>query len=230
MKESVLFCWSGGKDSALALWEIQKRADLDVAALLTTVTEPYDRISMHGVREDLLDSQQQALGLPLRKIRLGPDTSDEDYRAKMADALEHYRKRGIELVAFGDIFLEDVRQYREKHLSEIGMKATFPLWGRSTTELAGQFIEAGFEAIITCVDSQALDRSFAGRPYDRDLLRDLPAGVDPCAENGEFHSFVYNGPIFAEPIPFETGDIVLRNDRFWYCDLLAPQDQDASAT
>jgi len=219
----VLFCWSGGKDSALALWESLKRNDLEVVGLLTTLTEPYDRISMHGVREDLLDWQQRALGLPIRKVRLGPDSSDEDYRAKMADALDAYRKRGIELVAFGDIFLEEVRQYREEQLSKIGMKGLFPLWGSDTSELAERFIENGFEAIITCVDSQALDKSFSGRLYNRELLRELPDGVDPCGENGEFHSFVFDGPIFAERIPFRPGEIVLRNERFWYCDLLAPE-------
>jgi uncharacterized protein (TIGR00290 family) len=217
--EKVLVAWSGGKDSALALHKIQKEG-LEIAALLTTVTEEYDRISMHGVRRTLLERQSRALGLPLEMVFIPPETSNEIYEARMAAALAKYAKQCVTTVVFGDLFLEDIRAYREKQLSKTDLKACFPLWGNNSLELAREFIKLGFKAIITCVDSNALDGSFAGRPFDEAFLSALPASVDPCGENGEFHSFVYNGPNFAEQILFTVGKTVVRDNRFHFCDLI----------
>jgi len=219
--ESVLMSWSGGKDSAMALYELGKAGGSEVLALLTTVTEGYERISMHGVREVLLDRQAEALGLELCKVRIPRNSSMEEYETRMREALEHYLDRGVSSVVFGDIFLEDLRKDREDKLGRIGMAASFPIWRRDTAELAGAFINVGFQAVITCVDTRMLDGEFAGRAYDRQLLRDLPDGVDPCGENGEFHSFVHDGPIFREPVAHRIGEVVLRDDRFCFCDLLA---------
>ncbi|RLI82155.1 diphthine--ammonia ligase [Archaeoglobales archaeon] len=218
MKETdkVLIGWSGGKDSALTLYEIEK--SYEVAALLTTVTEDYERISMHGVRVALLEKQAESLGYPLEKILISKNASNEEYEAKMLEVLEKYRGRAS-YVAFGDIFLEDVRKYREENLKRANMKGIFPLWGRDTAKLAQNFIDFGFKAIIICVDSKFLDESFVGRIYDENFLQELPPNVDPCGENGEFHSFVYDGPIFKSRIYFKVGEIVLR-DRFYFCDLI----------
>ena len=221
--ESVLFAWSGGKDSALALYELQRTGRCQVLALLTTVTEGYDRVSMHGVRRALLEQQAASLHLPLSEVVIGKDSSMAEYEAAMRSTLGHYLGLGVSAVAFGDVFLEDLKEYRQGRLAEIGMKAVFPIWKRDTAELARSFLNAGFKAVITCVDSRALDRAFVGRAFDEQFLRDLPAGVDPCGEGGEFHSFVYDGPIFAERIPYDTGEVVLRNNRFWFCDLLPVQ-------
>jgi uncharacterized protein (TIGR00290 family) len=218
--ERVLLTWSGGKDSAMALHELHSRGAYEVLALLTTVTEQYDRVSMHGVRTALLERQAESLGLPLEKVYIGVNASNEEYEARMRDKLVYYQARGVSSVAFGDLFLEDVRQYREENLSRVGMKGLFPLWGRDTSELAHSFIDLGFKAVITCVDSNLLDGAFVGRDFDRQFLSELPAAVDPCGENGEFHSFVYNGPRFQSRIPHERGEIVLRDSRFYYCDLV----------
>ena len=220
MAEKVLFTWSGGKDSVLALYEIQKRDDQKVVALLTTVTEDYDRISMHGVRSILLEHQANSLGLPIEKVYLSKNSSNEEYEASMREVLQRYLTFGVSSVVFGDIFLEDLRKYREDNLSKIGMKAVFPIWKRDTTELAHEFIDLGFRAVIICVDSSLLDKTFVGRLFDRQLLSELPANVDPCGENGEFHSFVYDGPIFQKRVSYKKGEVNLRDDRFWYCDLI----------
>lgn len=219
MQEEILMSWSGGKDSCMALREIQKSGSYRVAALLTTVSQEYDRICMHGVRRALLDKQVESLGLPVHTIHLSTDPSNDEYEAKMRETLVAYRERGVKAIAFGDLFLEDIRQYREVQLDEIGMTGIFPLWQRNTADLAKQFIESGFKAIVTCVDSKKLDGSFAGRSIDFDFLSALPSGVDPCGENGEFHSFVFGGPLFKEEIRFKFGEVSLR-DGFYFSDLL----------
>ena len=220
MKEKVLFTWSGGKDSTLALNEIEKSNNYQVVALITTITKDYDRISMHGVRSILLERQVESLGLKLEKIYITKNASNEEYEENMRDILMRYKNLGVNQVIFGDIFLEDLRSYREKNLSTIGMSAIFPLWKRNTKELTLTFIELGFKAIITCVDSKVLNEKFVGRTYDIDFLDDLPPDVDLCGENGEFHSFVYDGPIFQDQIKLESGEVVLRDKRFYFCDLL----------
>jgi uncharacterized protein (TIGR00290 family) len=224
VKTRVIVCWSGGKDSALALYEIQKAGDYEITALLTTITEEYDRVSMHGVRRELIERQAKLLGLPLEKVYIPKDSSNKDYEDRMAEMLSKYHRDGVETVAFGDIFLADVRRYREENLSKAGMKAAFPLWGRDTDELAGMFVGEGFKGVVTCVDSQFLDRRYVGRFFDKRFLAELPQGVDPCGENGEFHSFVYDGPIFRGRVPFRRGKIVMREKRFCYCDLVPVKD------
>jgi uncharacterized protein (TIGR00290 family) len=209
--------WSGGKDSALALWTL-RREQLEPQALITTVTEGYERISMHGVRRELLARQAEALGIPLVEVVIPPVCVNELYEARMAEAFAAAPLSSVEAVAFGDLFLEDVRAYREERLAAGGKRGLFPLWGRDTSALAQEFLDAGFEATLVCVDPRALDAAFAGRRYDAQLLTELPVGVDPCGENGEFHTFVSAGPIFAEPIDCVTGDIVER-EGFVFCDL-----------
>jgi uncharacterized protein (TIGR00290 family) len=214
---SCALSWSGGKDSALVLWTL-RRERLEPEALITTVTERYERISMHGVRRELLVRQAEALGIPLVEVMIPPACVNDVYEARMAEAFAAEPLSGVEAVAFGDLFLEDVRAYREERLTAGGKRGLFPLWGRDTTPLAQQFLAAGFEATLVCVDPHLLDSSFAGRRYDERLLAELPPGVDPCGENGEFHTFVHGGPIFAESIACETGEIVER-DGFVFCDL-----------
>ena len=175
---------------------------------------------MHGVRTALLEQQAESLRLPLEKVYITGNASNEEYEAKMRDKLAHYRGQGISSVVFGDVFLEDVRKYRETNLAKIGMKGIFPLWGRDTTELAHTFIDLGFNAVVTCVDSKVLGKEFVGRTFDKEFLADLPSAVDPCGENGEFHSFAYAGPIFKEPLKFTTGEVVLRDNRYYFCDLV----------
>jgi uncharacterized protein (TIGR00290 family) len=215
---SFALSWSGGKDSALALWTLRGER-LEPEALITTVTEGYERISMHGVRRELLARQAEVLGIPLVEVVIPPACVNEVYEARMAEGFAAAPLSGVEAVAFGDLFLEDVRSYREQRLAAGGMRGLFPLWGRDTTALAGEFLDAGFEATLVCVDRRALDADFAGRRYDRQLLAELPPGVDPCGENGEFHTFVSGGPIFAEPVACERGEVVER-DGFVFCDLL----------
>jgi len=216
----VLLAWSGGKDSAMALYELRKNEDIEVAGLLTTVTRDYDRISMHGVRVALLEQQAEAVGLPLQKVFISKDSSNDGYESAMRETLEKHRALGVSAVAFGDIFLEDLKRYREDKLALVDMLGIFPLWKRDTAEMSRAFIGLGFKAIVTCADSRAVSGDFAGRQYDESLLSDLPPAADPCFENGECHSFVYDGPIFSRPIAFSTGEIVLRDERFWYCDLV----------
>ncbi len=218
--EPVLVCWSGGKDSSLALQEILNDGDFKVVALLTTVTDDYDRISMHGVRTALLEEQARSLGLPLEQVRISKTSSNEEYESKMGAALSKYQAAGVTTAVFGDIFLEDLRSYRERNLAQVGMKGLFPLWKRDTGELMRSFIDQGFKAITVCVDNQALGREYVGREIDERFAAELPASVDVCGENGEYHSFAYAGPIFHAPIPHTTGEIVLRDERFYYCDLL----------
>ncbi|HXZ18871.1 MAG TPA: diphthine--ammonia ligase [Candidatus Acidoferrales bacterium] len=217
--EPMLFCWSGGKDSAMALTAIRKRGDCRVTALLTTVTEGYDRISMHGVRRELLEWQAEAIGLPLRKVLIPPDCVNATYEARMREALEEQHVKGVRRVVFGDIFLEDLRVYREKNLALIGMTGVFPLWKQDTRELARRFVNEGFRAVAACVDSRVLPRGFAGRELDNSFFADLPPGVDPCGENGEFHTFVFDGPVFRTPLSVARGEVVERGP-FIYCDLM----------
>ena len=209
--------WSGGKDSALTLRRLlgERR---EPAALITTVTDGYARISMHGVRRELLVRQADALGIQLVEVLIPPACVNEVYDARMAEAFGSPPLSRVEAVAFGDLFLEEVRAYREARLAAGGRRGLFPLWGSDTGALAREFVAAGFEAIVVCVDPRALDASFAGRPYDEGLLAELPPSVDPCGENGEFHTFVHAGPIFAEPIACETGEVVER-DGFVFCDV-----------
>jgi uncharacterized protein (TIGR00290 family) len=218
MSEPMLFCWSGGKDSAMALHTLLQHPDVRIAALLTTVTETYDRISMHGVRSELLVQQAQSIGLPLHEVRIPPQCVNPIYEARMEEALRIHYAEGVRTVAFGDIFLEDLRAYREKNLARIGMTAFFPIWKRDTRELIRSFHAARFRAIAACIDPKVLERSFAGRELNESFFRDLPPHADPCGENGEFHTFVFDGPIFKSPIPVRTGEIVNR-DGFIFCDL-----------
>jgi uncharacterized protein (TIGR00290 family) len=217
--EPILFCWSGGKDSAMALHALLQRNDVRVTALLTTVTGGYERISMHGVRRELLERQAQSIGLPLHEVRIPPQCVNPIYEARMEEALGVHYQTGVRTVAFGDIFLEDLRAYREKNLARIGMTAIFPIWKRDTRELIRNFHAARFRSIAVCVDPKVLDRSFAGRELDQQFFLDLPSAVDPCGENGEFHTFVFDGPVFHKPISVRTGEI-LERDSFIYCDLL----------
>ena len=209
--------WSGGKDSALTLWTLRSQG-VEPEALITTVTDTYDRISIHGVRRELLAWQSDAAGIPLVQVRIPPACVNDVYEARLAQAFASPPLSDVETVAFGDLFLEDVRAYREERLAASGRRGLFPLWGRDTGALAREFIAAGFQATIACLDPRALDASFAGRPYDEQLLAELPASVDPCGENGEFHTFVHAGPIFTEPISCDTGAVVER-EGFVFCDL-----------
>ncbi len=217
----VALSWSGGKDSALALWVMREELGVEPTALLTTFTEDYDRVSMHAVRRELLKAQAEAVGLPLVEVNIPAACVNEVYEERMAGALASPPLAEVEEFAFADLFLADIRAYREERLSSIGRRATFPLWDRDTTALAAQFARVGFEATFVCVDPKQLDGSFAGRAFDADLLRDLPEGVDPCGENGEFHTFVTAGPIFSAPVPVEHGETVER-DGFVFHDLRLP--------
>ena len=221
-KTPVALSWSGGKDSALTLAALRADPSVEVVALLTSVTLGYDRISIHGVRRSLLRAQARAAGVPLHEIVLQPNGSNELYDQAVAYALDTLRQAHpkLETVAYGDLFLEDVRRYREARLGPLGFVGSFPLWGRPTRELAEEFIDNGYEARLVCVDTTQLDGSFAGRAFDRELLAELPATVDPCGERGEFHTFVANGPGFSSPIPYALGEVVIRDGRFAYCDLL----------
>jgi uncharacterized protein (TIGR00290 family) len=215
----VVFAWSGGKDSAMALHCLLRDPAFEVAGLLTTVTEGYERISMHGVRRELLQQQAASIGLPLEEVRIPPQCPNSTYESRMAEAMLRYRGRGILHVGFGDIFLRDLRTYREENLARAGMFAVFPLWDVDTRELAERFIADGFRARTACIDPEKLDKSFAGRELDANFFRELPIEVDPCGENGEFHTFVFDGPIFRSPVMVVTGQVVER-DSFVFCDLL----------
>ena len=211
--------WSGGKDSCLALYEIQKAKEYRVAALLTTITRDYDRISMHGVRRVLLERQAASLGLPLHEVFITKDATNQEYEAKTEEAFSAYRDQGIDRVVFGDLFLEDIRAYRDQFLARHQMHGIYPVWLRDTTEFIKEFISLGFKAVITCVDGKILDSSFAGMMIDENFLSALPPHIDPCGENGEFHTFVFDGPVFKEAVRFSIGEKVER-DSFWFCDLL----------
>lgn len=214
----VLMSWSGGKDSCLALYEIQRSLNFRVLALLTTITRDYDRISMHGVRRVLLDKQAACLGLPLHAVLISKGATNDEYETEMAAALSGYRAE-CDTVVFGDLFLADIRAYREQFLARHGMKGLYPVWQRNTTEFIKEFLELGFKAALTCVDARVLDQSFAGRLIDAEFVASLPPQVDPCGENGEFHTFVFDGPGFSQPVDFSIGETVLR-EGFWFCDLL----------
>ncbi len=216
---AVLMSWSGGKDSCIALYEIQRAQNYRVAALLTTLTRDYDRISMHGVRRALLERQATSLRLPLHQVFISKDATNGEYEKKMGEAFSVYREQGIDSIVFGDLFLEDIRAYREQFLARHNMHGLFPVWKRDTSSFIKEFIELGFKAVVTCVNSKVLDQSFAGRIIDETFLSSLPPHVDPCGENGEFHSFVFDGPIFTEAVRFSIGVTVSRNS-FWFRDLL----------
>jgi uncharacterized protein (TIGR00290 family) len=217
--EPILFCWSGGKDSAMALYTLLQHNSVSIASLLTTVTEGYDRISMHGVHRELLHRQAASLRLPLHEVFIPPQCVNAVYEARMEEAMLHYLGQGIRRVAFGDIFLEDLRLYREQNLARVEMQALFPIWKRDTRDLVREFRTLGFRSIVVCVDGRVLDPSFAGRELDASFFDNLPPNVDPCGENGEFHTFVFDGPIFAHPVEFALGDIVERGS-FVFRDLL----------
>ena len=219
MPSPLVFSWSGGKDSAMALHALLHNPEFQVVALLTTVTEGFDRISMHGVRRELLYRQAKSIGLPVKEVVIPPQCINATYESRMAEAVLGFRDQGVKHFGFGDIFLRDLRKYREEKLMHAGMMALFPLWDINTQELAPRFVQQGFRAITVCVDPAKLPKSFAGRELDTAFFNELPTEVDPCGENGEFHTFVHAGPIFKTPIPVRTGQIVER-DSFVYCDLL----------
>jgi uncharacterized protein (TIGR00290 family) len=241
MTHSSIFNWSGGKDSALAMYHALKNPALSIGKLITSVNTDYNRVSMHGLRTEFLELQAESLGLPIQKLLLTDQPTMVEYNHAMAGMMKELKAEGFTHSIFGDIFLEDLRKYREERLAETGFKAIFPLWKRDTTELIYEFLNLGFKTITVCVNAELLDESFVGRIIDKDFLKDLPKGVDPCGENGEFHTFVFEGPIFKQPIPFTIGEKVFReyktpeckedncytNDRaglanmgFWFCDLL----------
>jgi len=214
----ALLAWSSGKDSAWSLHVLRRQEGVEVVGLLTTVNEAFDRVAMHAVRRELLEAQAGAAGLPLRAVPIPYPCPNDVYESAMAGALAEARAAGIEAVAFGDLFLQDIRRYREERMAATGLRPLFPLWGRPTRALAEEMIDGGLRARLTCVDPMALDPSFAGRAFDRDLLEALPSGVDPCGERGEFHTFAWDGPMFRSPIPVVTGEVVHR-DGFVFADL-----------
>lgn len=231
--------WSSGKDSALALYLLQNSKEYQVDKLVTTVNSEVDRVSMHGLRTELLTQQAESLGIPLELIELNGTVSMEAYNATMAQSIKSLKSEGYTHSVFGDIFLEDLKKYREDNLKKIGIEAVFPLWKIDTKKLITEFIDLGFKAITVCVNAKVLDKSFCGREVDLEFIESLPTNVDPCGENGEFHTFVYDGPNFKEPVSFEIGDIIEKryapskteddcfkdktrswDTAFWYCDLL----------
>ncbi|MGA7966627.1 MAG: diphthine--ammonia ligase [Gammaproteobacteria bacterium] len=216
---TVALAWSGGKDSLMALLALESTPGIEVNALVTTVTEPYRRISMHGVREVLLDAQARALGIELAKCRLPDAPDNETYRERFAATLHALIDTGIAGVAFGDLYLADVRAFREDQMQSLGLETRFPLWHKPTAGLAREFIENGYRAMVCCVDSEQLSPAFLGREYDVTLLKELPASVDPCGENGEFHTFVYDGPHFARRIGCDPGRTHIADERFHFLDL-----------
>lgn len=218
----IVLSWSGGKDSSLALDALRGDARFEVVALMTSVTAGYDRVSIHGVRRSLLEAQALALDLPLFEVVLEPDCSNEAYESAFRHGMTRLQATfpGLRHLAFGDLFLADVRGYRERLVRSVGIEAVFPLWGADTTLLATRFVAAGYRARLVCVDTQQMDARFAGAAFDDALLAALPPSVDPCGENGEFHTFVSDGPIFREPIPVTVGELVMREERFAYRDLL----------
>ena len=224
----VLMSWSSGKDSAWALHMLRQQPDVQVGALLTTFNEAADRVAMHAVRSELVRAQATVAQLPLWEIPLPWPCSNDEYETRMAAAVARARSESLTHVAFGDLFLEDVRRYREARLAGTGLDPLFPLWGLPTDSLARDMVAAGMRAVLTCVDPRCLSPAFAGREFDDGLLADLPASVDPCGERGEFHTFVWDGPMFARPLPIERG-VVLERDGFVFADVL-PADRDASAT
>lgn len=251
MKEKVIFCWSGGKDSALALNRVLADDSYEVVALLTTCNEHFQRVSMHGVRIELLDQQAAAIGLPLEKVFVSQRSSNEEYQEKMSACLLAHKAQGVTACVFGDIFLEDLKRWREDNLALVGMRGIFPIWKIDSRQLINEFIALGFGSVICCVNDAYLDEHSVGRNIDRAFIDSLPANVDPCGENGEFHSFAFAGPIFKKPVPFKLGEKVYRplevthpsdsnsadssssdvcppdarsTKGFWFCDLLPVED------
>jgi len=214
----VILCWSSGKDSAWTLHVLRQRKDVEVVGLLTTINEVHDRVAMHAVRVTLLQAQAEAVGLPLWTVPIPSPCSNQQYEKAMSTAVERALAAGVTVMAFGDLFLEDVRQYREAKLLGTGLTPLFPIWGLSATLLAHEMILAGLRARITCVDPKQISASFVGREFDDALLMDLPASADPCGERGEFHTFAYAGPMFRHPVPIQTGEVVTR-DGFVFADL-----------
>jgi uncharacterized protein (TIGR00290 family) len=217
-KERILLSWSGGKDSAMALWELQRSGVYEVVSLLTVLAEEDERVTMHGVARSLVEQQAAALSMPLQTLGVPKGCCNESYRDRLNDVLRRAQADGIHKVAFGDLYLDDLRDFREENLESIGMEAVFPLWHRDSKELAYAFLNAKFKAVVACVDEQTLDRSFVGRMYDRNLLADLPITVDPCGENGEFHTFVFDGPLFSRAVPIKVG-AKRTCDRFHFCEI-----------
>ncbi|MEG0926580.1 diphthine--ammonia ligase [Chryseobacterium sp.] len=234
MKPKALFNWSSGKDSTLALYKILQEDQYEVSTLLTSINKEFQRISMHGVHVSLLEKQAESLGIPLIKMELPKEPSMEEYQQIMSKTMSEIQAQGITYSIFGDIFLEDLRKYRENQLKAIGMQAVFPLWKKDTLNLIHEFLNLGFKTIVTCVNGNYLEKTFAGRIIDQQFIDDLPDNVDPCGENGEFHTFTFDGPIFKNPIDFEIGEIVKKTypkpkanpeDQdedyvFWFCDLV----------
>jgi uncharacterized protein (TIGR00290 family) len=218
-RTKALLAWSSGKDSAWALHVLRAAAKVEVVGLLTTINQAFDRVAMHAVRTQLLRAQAETAGLPLWPVPIPWPCSNTEYDAAMSAALDRARAEGIGAVAFGDLFLEDIRHYREQRLAPTGIRPLFPLWGRPTARLAAEMIAGGLRARLTCVDPRHLDARFAGRDFDAALLAELPASVDPCGEHGEFHSFAYDGPMFSRPVPIRSGQVVAR-DGFVFADLL----------
>jgi uncharacterized protein (TIGR00290 family) len=219
MAPRAFISWSSGKDSAFALYEARRQGLADVAGVLTTINEVYDRVAMHGVRDSLLDRQIEELGLPVIKVPLPSPCPNEVYEARMAEATERIKAEGVRHMIFGDLFLEDIRAYRDRKLSAAGMEAIYPLWQRETRALAEDMIASGLTAHIVCLDPRRIDRKFAGRRFDHDLLHELPPDIDPCGENGEFHTVVTAGPMFKAAIPVTIGETVER-DGFVFTDVL----------
>lgn len=222
MGKRIWLAWSSGKDSALALHALQRDSqwsDYKVCALLCTITEGYGRVSMHGVRRELVLAQAESIGIPLVEALIPVKCTNEQYEEVMRTKLEMALGDGIVGVAFGDIHLADVREYRERQMASVGMVPIFPLWGMKPSEVALKFLSLGFRAVVVCVDSKQLDPALCGREYNESFLGELPNSVDPCGENGEFHTFVYDGPIFSKPIAVQRGEIVMRDERFAFCDL-----------
>lgn len=237
-QEPVVFCWSGGKDSALCLHRVRQSGRYEVVCLLTTLNEHYRRVSMHGVREELLDAQARSLDLPLEKMFVSQHSTNEEYVENMRAILLRHKACGIEQVVFGDIFLEDLRRWREQNLAHVGMRGIFPLWKNDTRQLMTEFVSLGFRAVICCVNDAYLGEADVGRQLDADFVKTLPPNVDPCGENGEYHSFAFDGPIFCEPLRVRIGEKVyrpveqthpgsavcpptnrLQTRGFWFCDL-----------
>ncbi|WP_395045836.1 diphthine--ammonia ligase [Flavobacterium sp.] len=242
MKKKAIFNWSSGKDSALALYKTLQNSEIEIVSLLTSVNKKYNRISMHGVRTELLEQQAESIGSPLHIMEIPEMPSMEDYEEVMRETLTKFKEKGVTHSIFGDIFLEDLRKYREEKLAEMQLEAIFPLWKIPTKDLIQEFLDLGFKTIVVCVNEKNLDKSFVGRIIDAQFIADLPADVDVCGENGEFHTFTFDGPIFKKPIEFEIGEIVYRKYEkpkqessntacdtsssdafdfgFWYCDLI----------
>ena len=242
MKKKALFNWSSGKDSALALYKVLQDPEFEISCLLTSVNQEFQRVSMHGVRIELLEQQANSIGIPLEIMQIPEMPTMKVYESVMQLTLEKLKSQGLTHSIFGDIFLEDLRKYREEKLAQMGFKGVFPLWQEPTHNLIQEFIDLGFKTIVVCVNERYLDKSFVGRIIDQDFINDLPNNVDVCGENGEFHTFTFDGPIFSKPIEFEIGEIVYRKYEkpkedsskkscdstatdafdfgFWYCDLL----------